>query len=292
MHERRIGFAGLALCSAAIVAATSVAAPASTKDASAPAILVSRQLAEALGLANGDVIQLSADPAGKAPRPFRIAGTYEPVANPMRLTAERREVRLHLPDLQGLLADPADAASADSISAINLALADPADAPAFARDFAARMPGLVARPTEPQDDEDNPFIVLRRFHFAIAVVTVVASTIFLLALMVMLVEERRETIGMLRLIGLQKRRILVQLFAEGLLIALAGAVAGTLLAAASQGLLNRFFQWRYDTSLVFVRVTPEIAGRCLLIAVPLGMLASLIASWGLLRRDVMELARR
>ncbi len=59
------------------------------------------------------------------------------------------------------------------------------------------------------------FVVLERFHLAIAIVTVVASTVFLLALMLMLVDERRETVGILRLIGLPTRRILLQVFVEG-----------------------------------------------------------------------------
>ena len=61
---------------------------------------------------------------------------------------------------------------------------------------------------------------------------------------------------------------------------------------ASQGLINRYFQWHYDTALVFVRITPEVALRCAGLAVPLGALASVAASWVLLRRDLLSLARR
>lgn len=252
-----------------------------------PTILVTRQLAEALKVGPGDIVRLSADASGTDPRPFRIVATYEPTPDPMRLTSEHFEARLHLPDLIGLGGD-----DADSVSAINIALVDPADGPSFARDLQARMPALLARPTAPQSGEDSPFIVLKRFHLAIAIVTVFASTIFLLALMVMLVEERRETIGVLRLIGLTRRRILLQVFVEGVLLSGGGAVAGTLLALVSQGAFNRFFQWRYDTALVFVRVTPEVAWQCLALAIPLGMLASVASSWGLLRRQVWSLARR
>jgi ABC-type lipoprotein release transport system permease subunit len=116
--------------------------------------------------------------------------------------------------------------------------------------------------------------------------------VFLLALMVMLVEERRETVGILRLIGLRKSRILLQVFAEGLLIATAGALFGIVFAAALQGAVNAFFQWRYDTALIFVRITPQIAVRSVLLAIPLGVLASLISSWTLLRSNVLDLARR
>ncbi len=53
-------------------------------------------------------------------------------------------------------------------------------------------------------------------------------------------------------------------------MASAGSVFGLALALASEGLINRFFQWRYDTALLFVHVTPSVAARAWLIAVPLG----------------------
>jgi putative ABC transport system permease protein len=212
----------------------------------------------------------------------------------MRLAVKRFEARLHLPDLLSLTADPADPLDVESVTAINVTLKNPADADAFARDVSAAIPipQLTARPAQGGEGSATVFVVLDRFHFAIAVVTVIASTVFLLALMVMLVEERRETVGILRLIGLRKSRILLQVFAEGLLIATAGALFGIVFAAALQGAVNAFFQWRYDTALIFVRITPQIAVRSVLLAIPLGVLASLISSWTLLRSNVLDLARR
>jgi putative ABC transport system permease protein len=259
-----------------------------------PSILISRQLATAEGLRVGSVVTLASNPAGTSPRRFRVAGIYEPVPDPMRLAAKRFEARLHLSDLLALTADPAEPLSTETVTAINIALKDPGDTAAFARDVstAIPIPGLTARPSQGGEGTAAVFVVLDRFHFAIAVVTLTASTVFLLALMVMLVEERRETVGILRLIGLRKGRILLQVFAEGLLIAAAGAIFGIVFAATLQGAVNAFFQWRYDTALIFVRITPQIAVRCVLLAVPLGVLASLISSWTLLRSNVLELARR
>jgi putative ABC transport system permease protein len=257
-----------------------------------PGILVSRQLLASERLAVGDVVSLSSDPSGTRPRAFRIAGAYEPTPDPARLGGASLEARLHLPDLIALTRDPADPSSGESVGAINVRLADPGDAEAFARDLSARLPGLVVRPTRPPKQAGDAFVVLDRFHLAIALVTVIASSIFLLALMVMLVDERREMVAVLRLIGLRRRRILLQVFVEGLLIAAAGALSGIVLAAALQGGFNHFFQWRYDTALVFVRITPSIVWRSVLLAVPLGALASLAASWSLLRRGILSLARR
>jgi putative ABC transport system permease protein len=257
-----------------------------------PTILVSRQLRESQRLSIGDVVSLSSDSAGAHPHQFRIVGEYEPVPDPMRLGAVRHEVRLHLPDLIEMTSSAGDPLTKESVDAINAALADPVDASAFARDVSTWIPGLVVRPTAGDAERAAPFIVLERFHLAIAIVTVIASSIFLLALMLMLVDERRETVGILRLIGLRRRRILLHVFAEGVAIAAAGAVFGILLSAAFQGGINRFFQWRYDTALVFVRITPRIALRSIVLAVPLGVLATVASSWTLLRREVFSLTRR
>jgi putative ABC transport system permease protein len=259
-----------------------------------PTILITRQLATAEKLRVGDAVSLSSKPDGTDARRFRIAGIYEPVADPMRLAARRHEARLHLPDLLSLTADPTDTASTESVTAINIALKDRLDADAFARDVSAKIPipQLIARAAQGGEQSATVFVVLDRFHFAIAIVTVIASTVFLLALMLMLVDERRSTVGILRLIGLRESRILLQVFAEGLLIAVAGAAFGILFAVALEGAVNAFFQWRYDTVLVFVRITPQIALRCVLLAVPLGVVASVISSWTLLRSNVLELARR
>lgn len=257
-----------------------------------PDVLVSRQLAEAAGITTGASIRLSSDPSGGSSREFRVAGIYEPVPDPMRINASKHEARLHLPDLLRMTADPADPLSMETVDAVNIALANPDEAREFARDVRARRPGLVARPAEGGSSETAIFVVLERFHLAIAIVTIVASTVFLLALTVMLVDERRETVGILRLIGLTTRRVIAQVVVEGLLIATAGALFGLGLGVASEGLINRYFQWHYDTALTFVRITPDVALRCVVIAVPLGALASVAASWTLLRRSVLFLARR
>jgi putative ABC transport system permease protein len=257
-----------------------------------PDILVSRQLAESEGLRVGMVVTLATDAAGTQPRQFRIVGIYEPTPDPARLGQVPRAVRLHLPDLLAMTR-PADVPEgAEYVSSVNVALTDPADAQAFARDVNARLPGVLARPAGEAAGSAGPFRVLERFHLAIAVVTIIAATVFLLALTIMLVEERRETVGVLRLIGLPVRRILVQILFEGLMVASVGAVVGLILAVLSEQLINTFFQWRYDTALVFVRITRDVALTCTAIAVPLGASATVVASWALLRRNGLRLARR
>ena len=278
----------LTLCSAAAAVFTLGAAA----DDSIPVVLVSRQLLAAEHLTVGSVITLASDRSGLNARQFRVAGSYEPVPDPMRLGVVRHELRMHLPDLIGLTRDPRDPGSAEAVDALNVAIGDSDSAENFSKNLAMRFPGVYARTTSVGEDRAAPFVVLERFHLAIAIVTVIASSIFLLALMLMLVDERRSTVGILRLIGYRRRRILLYVLVEGLIIAAAGAVIGIAIAAAFQGGVNQFFQWRYDTALVFVRITPAIAIRSITIAVPLGVLAATVSSWTLLQREVFALTRR
>jgi putative ABC transport system permease protein len=278
---------------ALLVVASAVAAAAhSSQPAVPPSILVSRQLAAARQLRVGDVVRLAPEANGASAREFRVAGIYEPTPDPMRINAPKHEARLHLPDLLSLSADPANPLALENVDAISIAVGPGTDPAAYARQLSGRVPGLMAQPVRAVAGEAGLFAVLERFHLAIAIVTIVASTVFLLALTVMLVDERRDTVGVLRLIGLTSRRILVQVFAEGLVIAGAGGLFGILLALGSQGLINRYFQWRYDTALIFVRITPDVIWRSLSIAVPLGVAGSVLASWALLRRGALSLVRR
>jgi putative ABC transport system permease protein len=277
----------LALVGAALVATAPVRA-----DDKLPSVLISRQLSESEHLPVGDVIRLSVSEDGRNVQQFRIAGVYEPTPDPARLGAVIREVQLHLPDLVNLTRDTSTPSGSEYVQTINVALVDPSDAEAFSRDVRARMPGIDAQPATGAAESTGPFIVLRRFHLAIAIVTIVASTVFLLALTIMLVDERRAAVGVLRLIGLPIRRIVLQLFLEGVFIAVVGSMFGLVLSLLSQGIINRFFQWRYDTALVFVRITPQVAAVCVAIAVPLGVSATVVASWALLRRNGLRLARR
>jgi ABC-type lipoprotein release transport system permease subunit len=276
----------------ALALAGAICASLAAQQSSVPSILISRQLAELEQIAVGDQVDLATDEKGADARTFRVAGIYEPTPDPMRLGAVPREVRLHLTDLLALTRDESTPAGTEHVESINVALTNPDDARQFAADVNARIPGVVARRAIGAAGAGSTFVVLERFHFAIAAVTIVAATVFLLALSIMLVDERRATVGVLRLIGFPARRILIQVLLEGVLIAGAGALFGLLLALGSEGLINRFFQWRYDTALIFVKVTPDVAATCLAIAVPLGAVATVAASWALLRRGGLRLARR
>ena len=97
----------LTVCLTAAAALLSARQPAT----GIPGILVTRQLMEARGLSVGDVVQLSRESSGAKARAFRIDGVYEPTPDPLRFAQPKFEVRMHLPDLSSLVADPSDPGS-------------------------------------------------------------------------------------------------------------------------------------------------------------------------------------
>jgi hypothetical protein len=96
----------------------------------------------------------------------------------------------------------------------------------------------------------------------------------------------------MRLLGISRRSLLVEVAVEGVVIACAGAAIGLLIGVGAERLVNRVFQARYDTTLVFLRLTPSIALRSVAVAVPLGIVAGVGASWTLLGRSILSLVRR
>ena len=271
-----------------LVLAVSLSVGASTGNVdSRGEILVSRPLAEELELSAGDLLEVTGRQSAADPWRYLIVGVYEPVPDPIQLTRKRFEIRMHLQDLL----DRAGSAPGDrSVPFINVRLSDP-DLAGEVSDRLNQDPLLLARPARGAGGDVAVFTVLERFHTAIAAIALLGSCAFLLALMVIRAEERRETAGILRILGVRRRRILGEVLLEGVLIAIPGGLFGIILALATQGLINRFFQWRYDTVLVFVEITPLLAARCLALSVPLGVAAGLVASWSILRNDPLDMVR-
>ena len=128
----------------------------------------------------------------------------------------------------------------------------------------------------------GPFLVLERFTARFAIVTVVASRIFSRDRLMLVATARRRLASSPHRV----RR------------AASASVRAKALSSLWQGLLGsalRVFQavqrvlsMRYDTALVFVRITPLIALRSVVLSVPLGVLAVVVSSWTLLRGGMLR----
>jgi putative ABC transport system permease protein len=251
-----------------------------------PGLAVERRLAQEFGLRVGDTVRL-----GPAPDSVRqtavVAAIYEPKPDPSTITRRERQVRMHLPDLAALLGAP------DRVDRIGVAVrpgvrperaAEALNRQAFGfRAFPAAA--IAARSSE-------TFLVVSRFHRAIAVITIVAGAVFLLCIMLLKVEERRLDAAVMRFIGVRRRTIFAALLLEAALVAVAGSALGVALAYVTGAATNAYYRRYFDTPLVFSSVTPGIVAFSVALSLVLGLAAGAIAAGRLVRTRPMVLWSR
>jgi putative ABC transport system permease protein len=242
-----------------------------------PDIAVERRLADELGLRIGDTIRL-----GTAPDSMRSTATvgaiYEPRPDPAQLTKDERHVRLHLPDLAALLGSP------DRVDRLGVGLVPGTAVDSAVAALEGNAFGYEAYPSrEIASQSSQTFIVVSRFHRAIAVITIVASAVFLLCIMLLKVEERRMDAAVMRFVGVRRRTIFGALLLEAALVAVAGSVLGTGLALVAGAATNAYYRRYFDTALTFSLITPDIVLFSVALSLALGLAAGAAAAWRLVQ---------
>ncbi len=246
-------------------------------------IAVERGLAERLELAVGDTVRVGAAPDA-VDRLAVVTAIYEPRPDPAELSRQGMRVRLHLPDLAALLDAP------DRVDRFGLGLAsgvDPDSAAAVLNRsaFGFRVHSSAAIASE----SSQTFRVVSRFHRAIGFITIVASAVFLLCIMLLKVEERRMDAAVMRFVGVRRRTIFGALVLEATLVAVVGSVVGTGLAWLAGAITNAYYQRYFDTGLIFSLITPRIVLFSVCLSLALGITAGAIAAWRLVRTPPMVL---
>lgn len=259
-------------------------APAGDPPARPPApIALERRLAERLGARVGDTLEIGAE-AGRLTRRAVVAAIYEPTADPSAVTRREFFLRLHLPDLAELLGTP------DRVDRFGVRLA-----PGVADTTAVRVLnqlayGFRAYPSrEIASESSQTFQVVSRFHDAIAVISVVASAIFLLCIMLLKVEERRRDAAVMRFTGISRRTIFTALLFEAILVAALGSALGVGIAWVASLATNLYYQRFFDTTLVFSVVTFGIVRFSVVLSLVLGVAAGGIAALRLVRSNPLIL---
>jgi putative ABC transport system permease protein len=246
-------------------------------------VAVERRLAARLALDVGDTVRLGAAPDSLRQRAV-VAAVYDPAADPTRLMRGELQVRLHLPDLAALLGAP------DRVDRFSVVLAPGADPGVASRRLNASAFGYRAFPSDEVGAEaSQTFVVVSRFHRAIGVISIVASAIFLLCIMLLKVEERRLDAAVMRFVGVRRRTIFLALLLEASLVALLGSCFGTVLAWLASAATNAWYRRVYDTALTFSAVTAEIVFLGVGLSLALGLLAGGLAAARLVRTRPMVL---
>lgn len=263
-----------------VAALCAAAAPAG---AQAVDIAVQRSTADLLGLVPGDTVRLSTAPDSLG-RLAVVTAVYEPRPDPAEISRQALGIRLHLPDLASILGTP------DRVDRFGVGLrpgvtADSAAAALNAGAFGFRAYSSAAIASE----SSQTFLVVSRFHRAIAVITIVASAVFLLCIMLLKVEERRMDAAVMRFVGVRRRTIFGALVLEAALVAVLGSVVGTGIAFGAGALTNAYYRRFFSTELIFSLITPRIVLFGVVLSLLLGLAAGAVAAWRLVRTRPMVL---
>ena len=245
-------------------------------------IAIERRFAEAARLRVGDTLRVSSA-ATTGNRLARVAAIYDPQADPATIMRRDYHVRLHLGDLGVLLGQP------DRVDRIGVVLrqgVNPDTAAARLNRTAFGYDVFPARTIAAQSS--TTFVVVSRFHRAIAVISILASAVFLLCLMLLKVEERRRDVAVLRFTGISRRTVFRALVLEATVIALAGSAIGVGLAAVASSVVNAYYQRAFDTTLIFSQLTGGTVGLAVALSIGLGVGAGALAAWRMVRIPPVE----
>lgn len=238
-------------------------------------VAVERQLARELGLSVGDTLRLGPT-ADSVATLVRVAAVYEPRPDPAEIAKRERHVRMHLPDLASLLGVP------DRVDRLSIGLNPgiPSDSAVAALNgtafgYRAYTTSVIA------SESSQTFLVVSRFHRAIAVITIVASAVFLLCIMLLKVEERRLDAAVMRFVGVRRRTIFGALLLEAAVVAAFGSILGTGLAYLAGAATNAYYGRFFDTTLIFSLITPDLVLFSVALSLALGIAAGAVAAWRL-----------
>jgi putative ABC transport system permease protein len=259
-------------------------------------VAIDERLAADLGLRVGDRVALSATPgAGGARDTVVVAAVTRRGADPSEVARGEYRVRLHLDQLQSLAGygnrvdrfavatRAAGAGTGGGGDAVERTLRRVND---VAFGFRAHRSRDVAVGTS------RTFQVVSRFHRAIGVITIVASAIFLLCILLLKVEERRRDVAALRLMGVSRASVVRSIVLEAALVAVLGSALGTLVGWAGTLAINWHYRAVYRTPLAFALVTPNIVGFAVALSLVLGVGAGLAAAVRLVRTPPLALFGR
>jgi len=241
-------------------------------------IAIDSRLAADAALHVGDRVVVASEPATPGDTVV-IAAIVERRADPAEIARGEYRIRLHLDHLQTLLG------YGDRVDRFAIGTRDArATGEAVSRINAAAYGFRAHRSADVAVETSRTFAVVSRFHRAIGLITIVASAIFLLCIMLLKVDERRRDVAALRLIGCSSRTIVGSVVLEAAAVAVLGSLAGVGVGSAASWIVNHHYQAVYRTPLRFSVVTGDIV----LIAVALSLVLGIVAGWLAARRLVRK----
>jgi putative ABC transport system permease protein len=250
-------------------------------------IAIDDRLAEDAKIRVGDRLLVSSKPGAPDGDTVVVSAVITRGADPADIARSEYQVRFHLDHLQ-ILAGYGDRVDRFAVSTRG----DSATAAALREINAAAFGFEAHRSRDIAVGTSRTFQVVSRFHKAIGVITIVASAIFLLCIMLLKVEERRRDVAALRLMGISATTVVKGVVAEAALLALVGSALGVGIGFAASEFINWYYQGVYRTPLSFSFVTGSIVAFAVALSLILGIVAGLLASLRLVRTPPLTLFGR
>lgn len=261
-------------------------APAPAPAAERRTIAIDEALAVRAHLKVGDRVSVSARP-GASGDTMIIGAIVRRGADPSEVARGDLRVRMHLDQIQTI------AGYGDRVDRFAIATTPAADITRLIDRINRVAFGFKAyRSRDIAVETSRTFQVVSRFHRAIGIITIVASSVFLLCIMVLKVEERRRDIAALRLMGISRATVVRSIVMEAAVVAVLGSALGVLLGWAASLLVNWHYQALYRTPLEFSIVTPPTVVFAVSLSLVLGIAAGVVASLRLVRTPPLTLFGR
>ena len=235
------------------------------------------RLATDAGLKLGDTVRISAVPNDTAAERAIVSALLARRADPSEVARAEYRARLHLDHLQRLIG------YGDRVDRFAIRSAGDSSRGRLLNTINNAAFGFHAWPSaEIAVRTSRTFQVVRRFHRAIGVITIVASAAFLLCILLLKIDERRRDVAALRMIGISAGTIVKSVVLEAGIIALLGSMVGVIAGIVVARLVNWHFQGVHRTTLAFTLVTPDTV----LLACGLSVVLGVVAGWVAARRLV------
>jgi putative ABC transport system permease protein len=249
-------------------------------------IAIDEALAARANLKVGDRVSISARP-GAGGDTVIIGAIVRRGADPSEVARGDLRVRMHLDQLQAV------SGYGDRVDRFAIATMPGADIPRLIDRINRVAFGFKAYESrEIAVETSRTFQVVSRFHRAIGIITIVASSVFLLCIMILKVEERRRDIAALRLMGISRATVVRSIIIEAAVVAVLGSALGVVLGWIVSQVVNWHYQALYQTPLAFSMVTPPTVIFAVGLSLVLGIAAGVVASLRLVRTPPLELFGR
>ena len=281
----------LALASSLLLQVTASASQSAQLPSHLRTIAIDEAFASRANLKPGDTVSISSRPGFSGDRTDSekviVGAIVKRGADPSEVARGDLRVRMHLDQLQRV------SGYGDRVDRFAIATAPSTSVSAIIDRINHVAFGFRAYPSrEIAVETSRTFQVVSRFHRAIGVITIVASSVFLLCIMVLKVEERRRDIAALRLMGISRSSVVRSIVIESALVAVLGCILGVGLGWATSLVVNWHYQALYRTPLEFSIVTAPIVAFAVALSLLLGIGAGLLASLRLVRTPPLQLFGR